>query len=67
MYDKRCSERDAISGISGSGNLTIVRVSLAGSIHSDGAPVQLWHIYSAVTDSHGLYDMLKQFLIDAYT
>ena len=27
VYDKRCSERDAINGISGSGNPTIVRVS----------------------------------------
>ena len=35
------STRDAINGISGSGNPTIVRVSLAGSIHSDDRPVQL--------------------------
>ena len=27
VYDKRCSGRDAINGISGSGNPTIVRVS----------------------------------------
>ena len=32
---------DAISGISGSGNLTIVRVSLVDSIRSRDTPAQL--------------------------
>ena len=46
VYDKRCSERDTINGISGSGNPMIVRVSQDWSIHSDDSPVQLWHAYT---------------------
>ena len=38
--------RDAISGISGSGNPTIVRVSLADSTRSPDTAVQLRHAYT---------------------
>ena len=37
---------DAISGISGSGNPTIVRVSLADSTRSSDSPAQLWHAHT---------------------
>ena len=39
-YGKRCSQRDAISGISGSWDPTIDRVSLADSTRSRDTPVQ---------------------------
>ena len=44
--------RDAISGISRSGNPTIVRVSLA-----DSTRTVVTRIYSAVTDSVSLYNI----------
>ena len=47
--------RDTMNGISGSGNLTIGCASVAGSILSRDTAVT--HLYSAVTDSHGLYNM----------
>ena len=38
--------RDAISGLSGSGNPTIVCVSLADSTRPRDTAVQLWHAYT---------------------
>ena len=48
MYDSvnAAVTRDKISGISGSGNPTIVRVSLADSTRSHNTAVQLWHAYT---------------------